>query len=275
MWSFIFPVGIFRFLKERRHFLCVAIQNICRRTLQKSSCKSEYNEAHSLLAHHVFPLEILMRGKWSWGFFPLYLHKYFPFFNFQPNEFRFADSAQLMGAGLKKCDPCKKNIFLHFFQKIFQRSFAKVQIIPMKMFTMHHITLKWRSRLLLSSNPCAPSSQHQYIYGWSAEKPIRESVKKKSVFGWPPSSEALLHLCLQEMTIPWCLKRAELVFKCVKGPWLCLWRLHCVLIIVAPERELRQLGWCPYFMMVPFSSLSELKEPRSILDRTPKLVQLP
>ena len=24
-------------------------------------------------------------------------------------------------------------------------------------------------------------------------------------------------LCLQEMTIPWCLKRAELIFKCVKG----------------------------------------------------------
>lgn len=26
-----------------------------------------------------------------------------------------------------------------------------------------------------------------------------------------------LLISLQEMTIPWCLKRAELVFKCVKG----------------------------------------------------------
>ena len=27
----------------------------------------------------------------------------------------------------------------------------------------------------------------------------------------------LYFCCVQEMTIPWCLKRAELVFKCVKG----------------------------------------------------------
>ena len=26
-----------------------------------------------------------------------------------------------------------------------------------------------------------------------------------------------LNHCLQEMTIPWCMKRAELMFKCVKG----------------------------------------------------------
>lgn len=32
-----------------------------------------------------------------------------------------------------------------------------------------------------------------------------------------PNTTLCFPVCVQEMTIPWCLKRAELVFKCVKG----------------------------------------------------------
>lgn len=46
---------------------------------------------------------------------------------------------------------------------------------------------------------------------------IIDKLRSEYIFFRVLQKQDLFCFCFQEMTIPWCLRRAELVFKCVKG----------------------------------------------------------